>query len=216
VIQDFTYISADFSAEQRQLIDHAHNFASTFIQSHQNLSHCYHNWLHTASVASVADALGSEERLPEDERLALLVAALFHDIGFYTRRHDHEAEGVRLFSAFSNEWPAALTARIHRLILETELEQKPESTASKCLRDADLHYLGLPSGLSIAEQLRKEWELLDGRTYSEREWIDLNIDFFNRHRFYTEAASKRFQHGKAHNLEKLLERRAQLDRDRIS
>lgn len=164
----------------------------------------------------MADSLGASEGVSPEDRIALVVAALFHDIGFYTDRHAHEAEGVRLFTTFSNDWPQAVSTRVHTLILETNLEQDPSSVASQCLRDADLHYLGLPSGLSIAEQLRKEWGLLDGRIYSEREWIDLNIEFFNRHRFYTEAARKRFEYGKAKNLKKLLERRAQLADDRTS
>lgn len=199
-------------ADQLQVIESARVYCKQLIEQASDERYTYHNWEHTDSVVRVAGITADLEKLSDEEYLPLMLAALFHDSGYYEQRDGHEEIGARNALHYLESYPLAedIGTRVQQLILETKLSAKPTTEASKILRDADLHYVGLERGLTIAEQLRTEWEALDIKHFNEHAWLANNIDFFESHRFFTSTAKTSFGPGKARNLQRLRSRLDQL------
>ena len=66
----------------------------------------------------------------------------------------------------------------------------------------------------VCELLRKEWELTCDKTLSESEWLDENINWLTtKHRFYSDAASAKWDERKGKNLSQLLKVQKKLNQD---
>jgi hypothetical protein len=57
----------------------------------------------------------------------------------------------------------------------------------------------------IAHQLRYEWNILDIRHTTLREWYELQIMFLENHVFFTKSAQKLRNEKKAENLQQIKE-----------
>lgn len=162
----------------------------------------YHDLAHTASVIYAADLLAADAELPEDERALLIIAAAFHDSGYYDDANNHENLGATYAAEFliAHEAPVKAVGRVVHLIQSTAIHARPVTPLQQLLRDADLHYLGMDGFLGNAERLRREWELTKNLTYSETAWMAQNVRFMEAHRFHSSFAEKRFGEKKAANL----------------
>lgn len=165
----------------------------------------YHDLKHTASVIDAADLLATDARLPEAERALLLIAAAFHDSGYYEDANNHENLGATYAAEFliTNNAPVKAVGRVAHLIQATAIHARPVTPLQGILRDADLHYLGAKGFTEKAERLRREWELTKNLSYSERAWMAQNIGFLEQHRFHTRFAEARYGIQKQANLEEL-------------
>lgn len=188
-----------------QLLEAVHSHCRKLILNACDERYTYHNWEHTDRVTREAHRIAEQEGLSDEEYLVLLVAALFHDTGYYEERDGHEECGARNAAQFltNDELTEDFRANVEQLILETRLSKTPSTEASKVLRDADLHYLGLEKGLGIADALRNEWEVLSVKHFSEKEWLENNIEFFESHKYFTTTAKAIYGPGKARNLQRL-------------
>ncbi len=200
---------ADYSAFKNPmwatLVEEAIAVAGARLKQGWNSNFVYHDLSHTASVIEAADALANDALLPEDERALLIIAAAFHDAGYYNDANNHENLGATYATEYliAHRVPMKAVGCIAHLIQSTAIHARPVTPLQRLLRDADLHYLGMDGFLHNAERLRLEWELTKNLTYSERAWMTQNLRFLEAHRFHSVYAEERFGRKKDENIESL-------------
>jgi predicted metal-dependent HD superfamily phosphohydrolase len=163
----------------------------------------YHTFEHTRKVVGQTVEISRAEGVSESRAFALAMASWFHDTGFGLGIDNHELLSCEVFEEFALRYPDAIEFKeeIKDLIKATEYTRKPQNLDEKILRDADLHYLGTDEYEVESNALRSEWANVLGKNYSDREWLQINVDFLTSHQFYTSFASHKFEAIKLNNLE---------------
>ena len=169
----------------------------------------YHRTAHTADdVVPAAERLAGADGVRGRDRILLLTAAWFHDLGFVVRPEGHEEIGIGMAMA---ELPAlgygaGDLSVVATLIRATRLPQRPETHLAALLADADLDVLGREDFPDRNDALRRELAA-QGRPYDDAGWCDDQIAFVAGHRYHTAAARSLRDEGKAANLAGLRARR---------
>ena len=91
------------------------------------------------------------------------------------------------------------------MIVTTKLPQSASTFLEKILCYADLDYLGREDFFMIAHQLKYEWNIMNIRHTTLREWYELQIIFLENHQFFTKSARKLREEKKAENLKQVKE-----------
>ena len=162
----------------------------------------YHRLSHTEEVVNECRKIASASPLNNGELEMLMLAAWFHDTGYINGHQEHEAGSEAIAREFlgKHKYDKDKIEKVRQCIRETKLPQKPESTIGKILCDADMSGLGSADYRKKSKKLRKEKEKLDGKKYSDREWIDSEIDFLTGHSYFTPAAQKLYDTQKQVNI----------------
>jgi uncharacterized protein len=176
----------------------------------------YHSITHTRDdVVPAAERLAVRERVVGEDRLLLLTAAWFHDIGFVEQAADHELISIRIareaLPAFGYT-PQQLQI-ISDLILATRLPQSPHTLMEAILVDSDLDVLGRPDYPQSHQKLRQEMAVVNGIHHTDKEWYLVQQDFLSNHEYFTAAARALRDNGKARNLAGVRVRLAELSRN---
>ena len=114
----------------------------------------YHSTGHPLRVAYDAAVLGRSLRLDQDDRIAVMLAALAHDVVYRGSPDDEELSAEWAVSALSSAGvPRGLVARVRGLVLVTAAHVVPAGDgAAATLSDADLAVLG--AGTATYERYR--------------------------------------------------------------
>jgi class 3 adenylate cyclase/ligand-binding sensor domain-containing protein len=171
----------------------------------------YHSIWHTKDVTAAAERLALMEGI-EDEGLFLLKsAASYHDAGFIETYDNNEPVGI----AMANEhlpkfgYSDAQIKRIESLIYATIFPHNPTNHLEEILCDADLDYLGRDDFWEISDKLRRELKE-HGKINSDRKWDEIQVAFFQKHKYFTKSAINLRQEKKDQHLQEIKER---LERD---
>jgi HD superfamily phosphodiesterase len=165
----------------------------------------YHCAEHTEDVLKQAERIAAEEKIT-DKRLLLLIriAALFHDTGFLRTYKGHEEASCDIMIEYMKD--ETITAKdielIKGMIMATKLPQSPGNLPEMIICDADLDYLGRNDFEKISNTLKEEF-LIYGVIKSEEEWDNLQVSFFNNHRYFTQSSARDRLPIKMKHLEKL-------------
>ena len=196
-----------FSASRYQdLVRAAFVAAGDHIEKLWTTDYLYHDISHTFRVVLAAEDLASDMGIAEDDRSRILIAAAFHDSGYFEDMNNHENVGARIAAAFLHDHKASarMVNDVVYLIQATALHARPATPLQALLRDADLHYLGSDEFIPRSNALRIEWEKTRELYFTDEGWIEQNIRFMQQHQFHTDAAKARFEAKKASNLQSLL------------
>ena len=87
------------------------------------------------------------------------------------------------------------------MIMATRIPQTPSNLMQEILCDADLDYLGRDDYFIISQRLLDE--LKNSRDLSPTEWKKIQLDFFNKHQYFTDSAKSMRSKGKQINAEKI-------------
>jgi len=116
-----------------------------YIQEEVNADFVYHNFQHTCAVVEAATELAEHYEVSKEDRLAIVLAAWFHDTGYAEGWEGHEERSVRN----ATEWLASkgvsdqkLVDSISGCIRATKMPQQPRSFLEEIVADADLSHLG--------------------------------------------------------------------------
>lgn len=194
-------------------IEAIETYVVTLLNNELDTAFTYHNLTHTQRVVKDALQLAGLANLNETDTTILSAAAWLHDTGYAKSITNHEEESVVIARSFlkSIAVPDAAIERVCDLILATRIDVKPKNTLEKIIKDADCSHIGSKSYSDISELLRKEWELIEHKTYSEVDWLDENIAFLStKHRFYTPEAANVWEKRKSKNLSELLKTRKKI------
>lgn len=178
----------------------------------------FHSLQHTLEVVQAVEEIGKASNVTPEEMMGLKLAAWFHDIGYPIKYVGHEAEGMKIASAFLTEKgvdPGQLEM-ILNCIAGTEPKVEPNDHLVKIIKDADLRHLALSNYFEKAALLREEWALHNNSSYSDRKWLEMNISFLEGHSFHTEYGKKQLAPTKQIFLERQKERLAAIIADEAS
>jgi len=164
----------------------------------------YHNSAHTRDVFDAVGRIADYEGLTGTQKESLQLAAAYHDIGFLQTSNGvgHEQASVELFMTDFPELNNSDKELVSALILATGMPHNPQSTLQEIMCDADLDYLGRKDYFDLAEGLYLEY-LAFGKLKDRQEWKELQIAFFESHRYFTKFGQIERQPGKLNNLEQI-------------
>ncbi len=150
----------------------------------------YHSLWHTQDdVVPAAERLAALAGVEAMDKLLLSTAAWYHDVGFVVQRVNHEDVGMQIVSDVLPKFgytPEQID-RIRGMIAATKLPQSPRTLLEEILADADLDALGREDFLPRSQVLRAELAEF-GATSTDKEWLQVQLDFQQGHRYFTQAA----------------------------
>jgi HD superfamily phosphodiesterase len=189
----------DFQAAKNYIIKRLTNELSTKLY--------YHGLHHTLYVCDAAERIARQEAVTAEQLILLKTAALFHDAGFIEQYNHNEIVGAKIaqqalpqFGYNQNQIDI-----IASTIMATSRIQAPQTLLEKILCDADLDHLGTDSFKATSDSLKKELEV-QGVSYNEQQWDELQIKFLESHQYYTASSIKNNNATKQKHLNEIKER----------
>jgi len=169
------------------------------------LENVFHNLSHTTEVVKVASNIAYSENLSRSDTELLLIAAWFHDTGYFHCCNGHEDQSAEYARDFleRESYPKEKIKIITDCIKATTVPHKPDNKLEEIICDADLHHLGMDDIEERGELLRKEYEIKGIKKLSEIEWLKASLDFFSKHKFFTDYANREFSAQKNSSEQKL-------------
>ena len=166
----------------------------------------FHTLQHTQEVVAASEKLAATEQLSEEDHLALLLGAWFHDTGYTSgKAREHETVSAQLATEFlvSHEASPELTAKVLGCINATRMPQNPANLIEKIICDADLFHLGTDTFKEKSRLLREEIREFGKEELTKKEWRQNNIAFLEAHQYFTDFAQRKLQPVKEQHLAEL-------------
>ena len=188
-----------------RLLTKASKYVTDLLQQNLPEGYVYHNIDHTLNVVESANEIGEHYGISKEDMEILLLAAWFHDTGISKVYIGHEEKSIEIFQDFIREdnLPPEKIEKVVQLIKITNISLHPESLLEKIIRDADLSHTGQKGFQKRLILLRQEWQNMLGKTFTDVEWLNSNIDFASKNKFYTDYANEIFGEQRQTNLAKL-------------
>ncbi len=165
----------------------ARDYAIRRLENELSPNLTYHSPLHTLQeVVPAADRLAILEKVSHADRLLLLTAAYFHDLGFIYQRGGHESISIRLAELMlpGFGYSKRQLAVVRGIIQATCIPQSPKNILGLIMADADLDYLGSECFWERSIDLRRELANY-GRSFTDGDWYHFQIDFIQAHKYFT-------------------------------
>ena len=188
-----------------ELLRETAGYVEKFMSEHFRDTIFFHNYRHTVKVVRVCDMISMKSDLSKQERRLVHLAAWFSNIGYKEDPEHHEEHSARHAMAFfeTKGLDKNDIREIESCILATKAPQHPHTPTARILCDAVLYHLADNNYFDELKFLRKEWEVTRGITYSDEDWLQLNIDFLANHFYFTPFARKNFDKQQRNNLVRL-------------
>lgn len=197
------------SDNQLSLLQDARMLVTDMLSNKLSKSIRFHTLQHTQEVVAACEKMADQYQLSPDDRLALLLAAWFHDTGYTSGdAKDHENRSIELAREFlkSRNADPELEKKVTGCIHATRLPQSPENSLEEIICDADLFHLGTPDFDEKNKLLREELNDFGTNDVTKKEWRKINIRFLQRHSYFTAYAREKLQPVKDRHLAELLEK----------
>jgi HD superfamily phosphodiesterase len=167
----------------------------------------FHSIAHVRRTVKSALLIGENSGLSSNDLEILALAAWFHDCGHSEIYDGHEDISMEIAKRYldGQNYTAGNTEKVLAAINSTKILNKPQTLIEKYLHDADLVHLGKKNYFKRNKELRSEWKNLLDKSYSEEEWLRLNIQFISNHDFETDYAKQIFGDQRLINLSLLQE-----------
>jgi predicted metal-dependent HD superfamily phosphohydrolase len=155
-------------------------------------------------VVQAIREIGSQIDISQEQLEVSKLAGWFHDTGFSVNYEGHEEHSCDLAENFLKEegFDAGKIERVKSCIRSTHLRENPETICEELLCDADMMHLCNKSYFDQLDNLRKEWQVVLGKTYSDIQWHKQNLNFLTQHSFYTSYAKLELEQQKKNNIKK--------------
>ena len=152
----------------------------------------YHGIHHTLDVCEAVERLAIWEGVTGEEIYLLKTAALFHDAGFIHSYESNEPIGARMAVEMLPKfgYTEEQIELVNELIEATKFPHNPKNHLEEIMCDADLDYLGREDFREISATLKDEL-MKFGKLQNERQWDELQVQFFKSHQYFTESAKNR-------------------------
>lgn len=192
------------------ILDKAANQVRQHFEKNVPATLYFHDLHHTLQVVDASSQMAAAMHLPEGDRLALLLAAWFHDAGYSTQYEGHEEYSVEIARKFCREQGLAetLIAKMSSCIQATSMPQSPANPIEQIICDADMAHLGSAHYPEESKLLRKEINTAFNKDISKKAWRRTNIRFLQEHRYFTDYARAHFEPVKQAHLKALLDKEA--------
>ncbi len=149
----------------------------------------YHSVEHVLDVYNAAEYIGMREGISAIDMRLLLTAALYHDSGFLQGPKEHEEMSCSIAKQILPDFGYTddEIERICNMIRATKIPQLPKTRLEEILADADLDYLGRDDFFTTGEKLFEEFSFF-GVVNNREEWNKLQVNFLEKHRFFTNTS----------------------------
>ncbi|WP_299016401.1 Pycsar system effector family protein [uncultured Polaribacter sp.] len=191
-------------------------YVLSLLSEQLHAKYLYHNLAHTQRVVEHTLEIAASMELSEETKENLEIAAWFHDVGYTVSCDNHEEESVKIATVFlkNKNFSEVRIKVVADLILATKLNVLPKNSLEEIIKDADAAHLAKKQYINLASLLREEWDLSEGKKYTNAEWLAMNLSFLtNKHRYYTDFALKNWSKGKEKNLARLLKAKKNLKKE---
>ena len=179
-------------------------FVTAFIAEHFSKKISYHNLDHTLDVVQASELIGKASGLSDVDLELVLIAAWFHDVGYYLGNEDHEANSARIARDYllSEGMEEKKIEKVESCIAATKVPQQPNNLLEMVLCDADLYHLATDRFFEKSDLLMRELMAQDTSLQS-REWMKTSWQFVRDHRYHTAFGKKDLAPKKKANLKLL-------------
>ena len=152
-------------------------------------------------VLAAALRLADIEGVTGVDRLCLLTAACYHDLGHIQHRDNHEALSAQIAADMLPRFGYGedQIALVQRLIMATQWPPNPQTLLEKLIADADVDSLGRDDFLQTSLNLREELAGY-GVRISDEQWYASQLEFLESHHYFSNAARQLRGEGKRRNL----------------
>jgi predicted metal-dependent HD superfamily phosphohydrolase len=187
------------------LLEAAELKACVIIETKTGDNYHFHNLQHTQQVVNACEEIAGHYQLNDEDRLALLVAAWFHDTGYSSGQANHENSGIELAKEFLALQHAeeSLVNKVSACIAATKMPQRPTNLLEEIICDADLYHLGTEMVAEAGKALRQEINLTKNVHISKTEWARTNIYFMEQHHYFTDYCREKLEPVKQEYIRKL-------------
>lgn len=192
---------------ETELINQSRNYAlSTLSQLPKD--YVYHNLKHTQQVAQAVEEIGKQSKLSPDELEIAIIAAWMHDTGYCMGCDDHEDNSALAAQKLLEQWgaPKEKIKQVTEAIRSTKMPQNPKNITEEVLCDADLYHLSTDDLSEIANGLRQEMRITKKKEFTDEEWFKFNIDFLEKHQYFTDYGKTVLEERKRKNIKKIKKR----------
>ncbi len=167
----------------------------------------YHSLEHTKDVTRAAERIALMEGITDEGIFLLKTAANYHDAGFIEQYDANEPVGVKMAQAILPKYgyEQQHIEIIKNLIHATTVPHNPQSHLEEIICDADLDYLGRDDFWEISDKLKREL-MEHGKIQGDRQWDELQVKFFNLHKYFTKSAIELRQEKKDKHLQEILKK----------
>ncbi|WP_456440786.1 HD domain-containing protein [Psychroserpens sp.] len=164
----------------------------------------YHNINHTLSVIDKAEHIAIKENVSQKNVVLVKIAALYHDVGFIKIRDGHEEESciIAKEQLKGYNYPKEDIDIVCETIMATKIPQNPTNHLGQILADADLEYLATNRFKPVSELLYQELKYFN-KDLSRNQWDQMQIDFIEKHEYFTNYCKRYKSFRKENNLQKL-------------
>lgn len=166
----------------------------------------YHGIEHTLKSLKVSEEYIEYEKIDKYEAQLLRLGVLLHDIGFIVSEIEHEKEGVKIARQLMKDYgfSEAEFIVVKGIIMATKLPQNPKNNLEKIMADIDLDYLGRNDYYQVSDLLFQELKNTSS-LYSRMKWIEMQIEFLEEHRYFSDFAKKNRKPNKEKRIKELKE-----------
>ncbi|HYV90575.1 MAG TPA: Pycsar system effector family protein [Chitinophagales bacterium] len=193
------------------ILQKASDYVFNLLREKLPANHIYHNFQHTSDVVESTEEIAEAVDLSKEDTEIVMLAAWFHDTGFIEKDEGHEEKSKEIAARFLKEnlYPQEKIEKILNCIEATRYPQQPKNLLEYVLCDADLSGIASKKYFDKANFLRREIELVQNRTVSDKEWYNSEIKFLTNHKYHTQYAHLNFDKRKN---EHVLELRTKLQK----
>ena len=190
---------------ETDLLKKTQAYVEDFFKKNLTENIVYHNIGHTLEVVEAAEKIGESCDLTKEEMEAVLVAAWFHDTGYYKGQLNHEVASMEIAEEFLRKHNVSekMIAEVGGCIIATKIPQRPVNKMEEVLCDADLFHLATNQFFKKSELLKKEISMALDNEVEEAEWYKNSIKFLKKHHYFTKYGQEKLFPVKKKNLKKL-------------
>jgi predicted metal-dependent HD superfamily phosphohydrolase len=187
------------------LLQKSRKYVESFLKENLSDGIYYHDLEHTQEVVEASQEIGIASKLSNEELEIVLIAAWFHDTGYYKGMENHEEMSRDVAEKFLKQAGIGESklAAVGGCILATKIPQTPKNIMEEVLCDADLYHVSTREFFTKSELLRKEFSLIFPDEIQLDEWFKNSIKFLKNHSFFTSYAKEKLLPAKKENLKKL-------------
>ncbi|MCK5105544.1 MAG: HD domain-containing protein [Cyclobacteriaceae bacterium] len=161
-------------------------YVAGFIAENFTEKICYHNIDHTLEVVEAVEIIGKHCNISKEDMEAVIIAAWFHDTGYFLGCENHEEASANIAKQFlfdENVDPNIIN-KVANCILSTKIPQTPKNTLEKIICDADLFHLASEKFFNKSELLWRELTLHNHKITPEC-WLNKSKEFVEAHEYHT-------------------------------
>jgi len=166
----------------------------------------FHNLIHTQEVVENIQSIASQMGMNTMEQEPVIIAGWFHDVGHSVCYKGHEAESIKIARYYleGEQYPSEKIELVLSCIKSTEMPQNPKNELDMIICDADIKHISNSHFFYRKLLLKREWELVFDKYFTDKEWHDLNMKFLENQKFHTEYGMRTLTKGLEDNKTKVL------------